>query len=291
MAWEEEQLETQMRQQAAQRHNMEKRRNLHQDADNKFNRQLDEMYTKEERAAERLRGMAKERQGAAEERQAKYQEKRDKIAASRLEQGKTALLKAKSVEGSTTPRQSHSPRELSPRRAGTWGRGPRGPSGADAGGRHAMTAGRRLETERQVLIDRIAREEQRLENIKHQKEEHHHVQMTRRMETMRLTKPQAADATLDDDEPAGASTADLKSKRAGASRPRHPRMQSPRRTARKAPKTEELTKAEKERLGIIKKQRCAVCERVYELENLPVPPHASRPGSYPAHRPIAHTSG
>ena len=55
MAWEEEQLETQMRQQAAQRHDMEKRRNLHQDADSKFNRQLDEIYTKEERAAERLR--------------------------------------------------------------------------------------------------------------------------------------------------------------------------------------------------------------------------------------------
>ena len=107
------------------------------------------------------------------------------------------------------------------------------------------------------------------------------MQMTRRMETMRLTKPQqAADTTLDDDEPAAASTADLKSNSAGVSRPRN-RMQSPRRVARKAPKTEELTKSEKERLGIIKKQRCAVCERVYELENLPVPPHASRPEATP----------
>ena len=46
-------------------------------------------------------------------------------------------------------------------------------------------------------------------------------------------------------------------------------MASPRRPAKPAPKFDEFTKKEKERLGIIKKQRCAVCTRVYELENLP----------------------
>ena len=41
------------------------------------------------------------------------------------------------------------------------------------------------------------------------------------------------------------------------------------RRAKAAPQFAEFTKQEKERLGIIKKQRCAVCRRIYELENLP----------------------
>ena len=147
-------------------------------------------------------------------------------------------------------------------------------TGSISGDRHEAMKERRLEAERVTLLARIQKEQDRLVDIQRQKDERRDQIMHRR--TMRMQVESAAagpigGAEADDDDPPG--TADPHAAQAGkkgaAAAATSRRMQSPRRMAKKAPKFEEFTKKEKERLGIIKKQRCAVCRRVYELDNLP----------------------
>ena len=142
-------------------------------------------------------------------------------------------------------------------------------TGSISGDRHEAMKERRLEAERVTLLARIQKEQDRLVDIQRQKDERRDQIMHRR--TMRMQVESAAagpigGAEADDDDPPG--TADPHAAQAGkkgaATAATSRRMQSPRRMAKKAPKFEEFTKKEKERLGIIKKQRCAVCRRARE---------------------------
>lgn len=153
-------------------------------------------------------------------------------------------------------------------------------TGSFAPDRHKALKDRRLEAEKAMLLARIQKEEDRLAAIQRQKEEHREQTMRRR--TMRQQAESApvgaAEPAVDDDEPPGTADATPAPhpnrssrgvKKGGSPAGGMRRLQSPRLQARPPPKFEEFTKAEKERLGIIKKQRCAVCTRVYEHENLP----------------------
>ena len=77
----EDMHEKQLRLQARQRHDMEKRRVLHQDADEKFNRLLDHGYNKQVQADERLRARAKAQEDVTKAKQEKFQAKRAQILA------------------------------------------------------------------------------------------------------------------------------------------------------------------------------------------------------------------
>lgn len=77
----EERHEKQLRLQARQRHDMEKRRMLNQDEDDKFIRLLDHGYNKQATADERLRTIAKEREAAIDAKRDKFTAKRQAILA------------------------------------------------------------------------------------------------------------------------------------------------------------------------------------------------------------------
>eukprot|EP01048_Picozoa_sp_COSAG05_P016803 COSAG05_NODE_2213_length_3383_cov_9.085871_1_plen_351_part_00 len=248
---------------ARRRSEMEQREKLIQGQEERYNQLLDQQMEKQQRAAQRLQQVAEKRARAQAEKKASYQAKVEqmqaKMVAIELNNAADAGAKSFSPRRSKTPgsRRPHSSSRGSPRTSPRM----RSSSGMSAG-RHDMIASRRLEEEKQALLRRIAREKERIERIQREKQ-------TRKDEAKQRRANRAdAVASRDDGEDSGNDddgAAEPEPKARTKRRALTPRKKRPER--KREPK--KLTREEAERLGFIKKQRCAVCAREYILENLP----------------------
>ena len=259
---------------ARRRYEMDRQRKRYQDQEDKMNEMMDVQMDRQQRVAERMKVEKERKQQEIKEKQEKYKAKIDAIADARKKSMEEELKKADTIEArASTPRKGSSPRRgVTPR-----GTSPR--RGTDLGAstdsigsqaRHEIMANRRLEEEKQALMKRIEREKEKLDRIAREKEARKAKAAQRRNASRPDTRPgtgeePSRESVAEEDAP-GTGAEPSKQKVAAARRT----VQSPRRTPRRAaPKPEPLTQEEAERLGFIKKQRCAVCTREYTLENLP----------------------
>ena len=271
---EEEARERGLQIEARRRYEMEHQRKRYEEQEEKYADMIDDQKDKQTKAQARLKEKETARDAAIKEKQDKYRGKQEAIAAQRAATLEEHLKKADSIERraasprkGTSPRRGVTPRGKSPRR----GQVDLGASTDSIGSqaRQEMMASRRLEEEKQALMKRIEREKEKLERIANEKEARRQKATARRNANRPDTRPSGEEASresMGEDDAAATGAEPSKPKVAAARRVAQPPKRTPRRAA---PKPEPLTQEEAERLGFIKKQRCAVCTREYTLENLP----------------------
>ena len=270
---EEDARERGLQIEARRRYEMEHQRKRYQEQEEKYADMIDDQMDKQTKAQARLKEKEAERAAAIKEKQDKYRAKQEAIAAQRAGEMEEHMQKADSIEQrAASPRKGASPRRGVTPRGGSPRRGQvdLGASTDSIGSqaRHEMMASRRLEEEKQALMKRIEREKEKLERIANEKEARRAKAMARRNANRPDTRPSGEEASRESmgEDDAAATGAEPSKPKVAARR----KMESPKRTPRRAaPKPEPLTQEEAERLGFIKKQRCAVCTREYTLENLP----------------------
>eukprot|EP01043_Picozoa_sp_COSAG02_P036062 COSAG02_NODE_2620_length_8412_cov_5.573459_6_plen_394_part_00 len=270
---EEAAQEKHLQMEARRRYEMDRQRKRYQEQEDRMHEMIDAQMDRQQRVAERMKAEKERKQQEIKEKQQKYKAKIDAIADARKKTMEEELKKAEAIESrmasprkTSSPRRGVTPRGTSPRRRKDLG------ASTDSIGshaRHEVMANRRLEEEKQALMKRIEREKEKLERIAKEKEARKAKAAQRRKAARPVTRPSGEELShesMADEDAPGTGAESSKQKLNPARRA----AQSPRRTPRRAPpKPEPLTQEEAERLGFIKKQRCAVCTREYTLENLP----------------------
>ena len=247
--------ERNMQIEARRRSETDQRRKLSQEQEERYSGLLEQQMEKQQRAAQRLQLVADERARVQAEKKANYKAKMEKISLIQEKMLTMEIAKAVQVDA-----KANSPRPRSPRSSPRNSPRLRGSSGMTAG-RHDLIATRRLEEEKQALLKRIAREKERIERIQREKQA--------RKDEARQRRANRADAvTSRDDGDDSGNEDDATAEPEPKARTKR-RVLTPRKASRRVPMPEKLTREEAERLGFIKKQRCAVCAREYILENLP----------------------
>lgn len=272
---DEEAQEKQLQAEARRRYELDRQRKLYQEQEDRMLDMIDAQMDRQQQVAQRLKAEKERKQQEIKEKQQKYQAKIDAIAEARKKTTEEELKKAEAIESRmrmasprnmTSPRRGVTPRGTSPRRGKDLGAST---DSISSHARHEIMANRRLEEEKQALMKRIEREKEKLDRIAREKElrkvKAAQLRKAARPDTRPGTGEEVSRESMADEDAAGTGVEPSKQK-LGARRA----AQAPRLTPRRAaPKPEPLTQEEAERLGFIKKQRCAVCTREYTLENLP----------------------
>ena len=272
---EEEAHEKQLQAEARRRYELDRQRKLYQEQEDRMLDMIDAQMDRQQQVAQRLKAEKERKQQEIKEKQQKYQAKMDAIAEARKKTTEEELKKAEAIESRmrmasprnmTSPGRGATPRGTSPRRGKDLG------ASTDSISSHArqeIMANRRLEEEKQALMKRIEREKEKLDRIAREKELRKVKAAQRRKAARPDTRPDTGEEvsheSMADEDAAGTGVETSKQKLSARRASQAPRL-TPRRAA---PKPEPLTQEEAERLGFIKKQRCAVCTREYTLENLP----------------------